>query len=472
MRQLGLMGLVMAGCRPGAGKAGAVSAKDALGPLSATEPGTPGHAFLREIGRSLRGRRLRILTEDTPPSSACRKLVVDEFTELTGIEVEWLQLPLADVHARTQVDLFHEGGHHDIFYLDQSWLAQFRDQVEDLAEWQDRGDLAYPGWDYADFLAPLQQYLGMHQGRQVALPYDITLFIQMCRRDLFDKAGLNYPRTLAEYLEATWVMDRMFSPDIRGTVGQLKVGHYALLCHWSAWLWAHGGSFFNADGSPALDSEESLRALDYLWKLKQQMPPQVIGWDWHREALAFGGGHAAIYSSWAEFFPLFDDPQHANITGLAEPMVMPRPDALKPIEACGHGEAPGIAHQGGSGIALSRYSQNKEAAWVLMQWLTCPDITVRSSLLGGGASATRHSTFKDPRILAHEGRVGPGTTRHFPAMKDAIMTQMGTEPHHPAWPHLALEALPVELGRFVTGQQSARTTAMAMQRLARRLIPA
>lgn len=470
LRQLGGIGLLITGCRPQGKPVVTALRQDHLGKASALEPGTPANLFLREAGKSFRGARIRVLTEDTPPSSACRGLAASEFTALTGIEIEWVQLPLADVYARTQVDLQQGSGHHDVLYLDQSWLAQFSGQVETLDEWQAREDLSYPGWDFADFLPPLRTYLSSYKGRRIAIPYDITLFIQMCRRDLFEKAGIAFPRSLPAYMESSWVIDRMFSPKMRGTVAQLRVGHYSLLCHWSSWLWAHGGSFFNADGSPDLDSAASLEALNYLLQLKQQMPPQVIGWDWHMESVSFARGDVGFYSSWAEFFPSFDDPAHSRIVGLAEPMAMPEPLSLKRVESCGFGECPGIAHQGGSGIALSRNSRQKEASWLFMQWATSPDITVRSSLLGGGASATRYSTFEDPRILQNQQIIGPGTTRHFPAMKEAILRQMGTEPHHPRWPDLALRSLPVELGKFITGQQNARTTANAMQSLTAKII--
>jgi multiple sugar transport system substrate-binding protein len=466
---MGGAGVLLAGCRPGSSTPAEING-DALGPASAIVVGTPANAFLRDMRTAFAGKRLRVLTEDTPPSVACKRLAEEEFSRLTGIEIEWLLLPLEQVHARTRVDTAQQSGHHDIFYIDQSWLGEFSHDLEEIGPLRSRKDLAYPDWNFADFMLPLIRHTASFQGRIVALPYDITLFIGMYRRDLFERLGMSPPSNLTAYLESAREIDRALGNRVRGTTGQLRVGHYALLCHWSAWLWGHGGSFFHADGTPALDDPPALASLEYLLELRSHMPSAAISWDWHGESRSFARGEAAFYSSWGEFFPVYDDPARSAIVGLAEPMPMPAENALRPAAACAFGETPGISHQGGSGIALSRYGKQKEAAWVFLQWLTSADIGVRACLLGGGASATRSSAFTDPRILARADQVGPGTTRHFGVMQDAILRRMGTEPHHPRWPELALTALPVELGRLITGQQSIRATARAMSRVAREVI--
>ncbi|MGC9451890.1 MAG: ABC transporter substrate-binding protein [Oceanipulchritudo sp.] len=465
-RGLGALGLLVSGCGPRGRKEEAALGGDELSEASANVEGSPANLFLKEMRKVFSGRRLRVLTEDTPPSVASHKLVGEEFSRLTGIEVEWLLLPLEQVYARTQVDTAQQSGHHDVFYLDQSWLGQFSPHMEDLNHWRSLLEFGYPYWEWQDFMRPLIRHTASYLGNNIAIPYDITLFIGMYRRDVFEELGLHPPTNLVEYLHTAQVIDKALAPAVRGTTGQLQVGHYALLCHFSAWLWGHGGSFFHADGTPSLDEPEAHAALEYLMELRRCMPGQVIGWDWHGESKSFARGEAGFYSSWAEFFPMYDDPALSEIVGLAEPMAMPGALHLKAPSECGFGETPGVSHQGGSGIGISRYSREKEASWIFLQWLTSSDVAVRACLLGGGASATRHSVFSDPRIRKRNSIVGPGTTRHFPVMRDAILNRMGTEPHHPDWPSLALYDLPVELGKLVTGQQGIRDTARALNRVA------
>ena len=63
----------------------------------------------------------------------------------------------------------------------------------------------------------------------------------------------------------------------------------------------------------------------------------------------------------------------------------------------------------------------------------------------------RNSSFTDPRVKAMN-KVGPGTTRHFEAVKWTIDNAMGSEPDMPAWAEMANNVIPVELGKYFAGQ--------------------
>ena len=51
-------------------------------------------------------------------------------------------------------------------------------------------------------------------------------------------------------------------------------------------------------------------------------------------------------------------------------------------------------------------------------------------------------------------KVGPGTTRHFPATEWTINNAMGTEPKLPPWAEISNLVIPDELGKLLAGQQS------------------
>ncbi len=186
-------------------------------------------------------------------------------------------------------------------------------------------------------------------------------------------------------------------------------------------------------------------------------------WDWHDQSADFAAGLTGIYSSWGEFFPLYDDPSRSRIVGLADPLPCPQPIALRPPAACGFGETPGVSHQGGSSLSISRASKNPNATWILLQWITSRDIVTRACLLGGGSSPVRKSAFEDPRIRARAS-IGPGTTRHFDVTLDAILHHMGSEPKLPTWNELATGIISVEVGKLLTGQQNVSKTLENMRK--------
>jgi multiple sugar transport system substrate-binding protein len=446
-------------CAPAAAPAPtAAQVQATLGPTSAAVPQTDAQKFLKDVGGKYKGTTLHIVSEDTPPSRAISTIAKTEFEPLTGMTIQWEQIPLDQVLAKTTQDTAGQVGANDIYYWDQSWVGRFRNDSVDPKELMAKADLAYPNWNFDDFLQPLVENVASYQGKLVMIPYDIPIFIMMYRKDIFDALKLKVPTTLQEYMDAVKAINQAKAPATYGTVGQWKSGHYSLECNMTCWLWAHGGSITGPNNAPAINDDIAQTAMQYMLDLGKNMPPGATTWDWSAEADAFQQGLAGIYISWGEFFPGFDDPGKSKIVGLAEPAPVPKEMALRKKNVdTSFDETPGMSHQGGSGLAVSKYSKNVEAAWVFLQWATSSDVSTRGSLLGGGASPIRKSNFDDPRVKANE-KVMAGTTRHFPVQEDAIQNRMGTEPHFPNWASLSVDSYAVELGKMTTGQQDIKTT--------------
>ena len=138
-----------------------------------------------------------------------------------------------------------------------------------------------------------------------------------------------------------------------------------------------------------------------------------------------------------EFFPYFDDPSATKgVRSHGSRRCPPPMRALRTVDQTGFGEIPGVGHQGGSSLAVSKNSKNPDAAWIFMQWATSYDTQVLITALGGGTGPTRESVYDDPRIIANN-RVGPGTTRHLNVVRDTIAMDMGSEPDLPQWAELS-----------------------------------
>ncbi len=424
-----------------------------LAPALADVPASPEMAkWLQAVGSKHRGTKIRFVSEPTPPTMVARRLTKDEFTANTGIEVEFEVLPLEQVLQKVTTDVKEKAGAYDLYYLDQSWTALFINDTVDPWEYYDRKrDLALPDFDWNDFSKPLLQGIATDKDRLIGIPIDIPIFILMYRKDLFEKHRLKVPTTMAEYMNVVKALDESEKGNgIYGTTGQLKAGHYSLNCDWTAWLWANGGSVFGKDGFFAGGDESGIRGLNYMLELAKHMPPEAITWTWDGEAQSISQGKAAMVVSWGEFFPGFDG-KDSKVVGLMEAARPPMEDRLRSPQEAGFLEVPHIGHQGGSSICLSKYSKNREAAWIFMQWVCSKDIAARSAILGSGSAAVRESTYKDARVLA-AAKVGQGTTRHFPATEWTINNAMGSEPKLPAWVEMSNHIIPAELGKLLSGQ--------------------
>ena len=471
IRALGLAGFGIAsatylsGCTPRtpvaeklAGNAGGVSAESGNG--------TPQQRFLKEVGGRFKGTRIRIVSEDTAPGLIISRMMKQEFTPLTGIDVDWEIVPLDQVLANTVQDtLTGAGGNkgrNDIYYWDQAWLARFANDSIHLDELQGKKDLAYPDYDFDDFLPQLVEATASYRGDIVGVPFDIPIFILMYRKDIFDELKLDVPKTMTDYLNAVKAIHAAKrGQGIYGTVGQWKSGHYALQSEASAWLWSHGGHHFDKDGKPDYVNDANINGLQYMMELGKYMNPACTGWDWGGQYAAFAQGHAGVLISWSEFFPGFDDPSKSKVAGLVEAADCPREDARLSKADCGYGETPGISRQGGSCLALSRYAPNADAAWIFMQWATSADVTARANAQGAN-TPTRKSNYLDARVK-EKNKPGLGTTRHFEVTKRAIETRMGTSPHLPVWATLANDVNAVEYGKMTTRQQSIEKTLKVIQ---------
>ncbi|MBP0028627.1 hypothetical protein [Roseofilum sp. Guam] len=162
----------------------------------------------------------------------------------------------------------------------------------------------------------------------------------------------------------------------------------------------------------------------------------------------------------------FEESANSQISGKVAVAPCPQAIALRPESACGFGEVPGVSRQGGSSLALSRYSKNRDAAWVFLQWLTSADTMTRAALLSK-TNSVRRSTYSDPRLKMGFG-ANPQVANYFEVTLDAIENRMGTEPHHSNWIEVGFDRFPMELGKLMTNQQSIRTTLNNMAQAAAR----
>jgi multiple sugar transport system substrate-binding protein len=440
--RMGLAGIGLSAC--------GLKSADARGLLGAG--GLPANQarWLKEVGGQFRGATIRYTSEATPPSIVLNQ-IKSEFTDPTGIEVEIEIVPLEQVLASATADVRGKLGTHDLYYLDQSWIAAFAPHVVNPIElYTNRPELAMPDFDWDDFARPLVQGVAQVDGQWIGIPFDIPIFLLMYRKDLLDKHGIVPPTTYDEFTAAAKAIgDAEKANGIFGTGLQAKSGHYSLECDWTQAVWGHGGSVFGRNGKFAGNDARGVEGLQWYQQLLELAPPTSTSSTWDGQFEMMVSGQVALVQSWSEHFPGLDA-NGSKVQGLWEPARPLTPNTLRAAADCGFDEKPNAAHQGGSAIALSRYAKNPDAAWIFMQWACCEEIMTRCTLAGGFAP-TRHSSFADPRVKA-KAKVGPGTTRHLDVVQWTIDHVMATEPHLPPWVELSSHDIPTELGKLLTGQ--------------------
>ena len=422
--------------------------------------------FLKEVGGQFKGAKIRYTSEATPPTVVLSQ-IKNEFTDLTGIEVEVEIVPLEQVLAKATQDVQGQLGTYDLYYLDQSWVATFApDCVDPIELTNSKPDLAMPGFDWDDFSEPLVEGLAKYDGKLVGIPFDIPIFVLMYRQDLLEKHGIAVPTNYEEFAKAAHAINEAEKANgIFGTGLQAKSGHYSLECDWTQAVWGHGGSIFRADKTFAGNDEQGIKGLEWYQDLLTVAPAQSTASTWDGQFQMMQAGQVALVQSWDEFFPGLDA-DDSKVKGLWQPAKpLQSSVGLRKTSEVGFGEIPNLGHQGGSIMGLSAYSKNQEAAWIFMQWACCKEIMTQCTLAGGFAPM-RESSFADERVKA-KAKVMPGTTRHLDIVKWTIDNVMASEPDMPLWAGLSTNEIPTELGKLLTGQDYGGSAKACMDAVAK-----
>lgn len=387
---------------------------------------------LKEASRSYRGITVHFVGENTPPNRALSELVEDEFTAITGIKVEMELLHLEHVFDKIGIDFGAQAGLYDVLYVDQAWMRRFAPGLVNLDSFmKNNPSLVDPEFDLADIFPSLLESQGIVEGEFLGIPWDIPICFLVYRTDIFEELGLAPPATWEEYRDIARKVTEAMAPKVYGT--SLQMGrHYATVLEFLNFLHNNGGSYFDADGNPAVNSEAGIKALEMYNSLIEFAPPGVTGYTWTETAEAMERGIVAMSLPYQEQYPGFEDATRSKVVGKTDIVFHP---VGNQFAIAAYGEKPGAHTSGGSSFSLTKYSVSKEAAFLFMQWATSKEIVKKAVTLIGGGTPVRISTCLDPEIAERRYIHSPTTTRHIFPSYTALMTEnmVGYSPQAAFW---------------------------------------
>ena len=321
--------------------------------------------------------------------------ILPEFTRETGIEVEVDQLPYLKMRERQTLELAQEEGDYDLISYVVFSKADYvyAGQLENLARYFMNPKLADPNYDAEDLIDGYVQNIGVAGGAKGYLPGPTgSLFglpsgsetsVLMYRKDIFEKHGIQVPETYEELLDITCRIPELES-GMGGMASRAASGHqasHAFLLH----LAPLGGKVFDDNWNPVINSAEGVAAANALKTIVDCGPEGAMAFGPSEAAASFASGQAAMFMDSIAFAPGFEDPEKSQVTGKVG-------YALHPM---GVRRA---SQTGGFGIAIPSNAENKEAAFLLMQWLTSKRGDKLIAMAGGNPS--RFSTYADPEVRA------------------------------------------------------------------------
>ena len=319
--------------------------------------------------------------------------VLPVFEEETGITVEVDQLQYLRMRERQTLELTKDEGDYDLisFVVFSKADYVYADQLENLAKYFMNPALADPNYDQSDLIDGYVQNIGVAGGAKgylpgqlgsaFGIPFGSETSVLAYRKDIFEKHGIEVPTTYDELLEVACQIPEV-EPGMGGMASRAASGHqasHAFLLH----LAPLGGRVFDENWEPIINNEAGVAAANALKTIVDCGPEGGTTFGPSEAAAAFAQGQAAMFMDSIAFAAGFEDPSQSTVAGNVG-------YALHP-EGVRRG-----SQTGGFGLAIPANAPNKEAAFLLMQWLTSKRGDKLVAMAGGNPS--RFSTYADPEV--------------------------------------------------------------------------
>ena len=386
------------------------------------------HDWWADAAAPYAGVTIRGVSESTPPSNYVADVLAAQFTELTGINVEFETTSWDQMYSKAINDMEANTGIYDFVYIEQdiiySYLAQ--DYLVNLSQFAaDNPDLAYEGYDESAFTS-FADYFKNADGDLFGVPMEAFVKVYLYRQDLFGDADIQAAfaeqygydlapavtfeqyRDIAEFFTA---YGESMDMELWGTTVQGSTGHPAStyefletigpsfgLYNWGINLEA--GSAQSANGG-GLDGDTAIEALDFWVGLLPLAPPEATSSTWDEVASTFAAGRAAqgwVYGENAAW--IATDESRSAVTGNVGVRLPVTAPGI--IEAAEMGDGY-IGYYDGGAFGIPHSSRNQEATLLWLQFIG--QESVQAEWAAAGARITHTATFDAPLIAEQDAKV-------------------------------------------------------------------
>jgi multiple sugar transport system substrate-binding protein len=190
------------------------------------------------------------------------------FTQLTGVEVRVDSENFEDLRPKAAVAA-NVGAGPDIIISTDEQPHLYPDKLLDVS------DLAeYLGRKYGGWFEVCPEY-GVHEGRWIAIPTGASGGALVHRKSMLRAAGYDeFPKDFTGFLKLCRALKA------KGTPPGFALGHATGDANgWTHWvMWGFGGRLTDENSELALNSKETIAALEYAKELYQTFAPGALSW--------------------------------------------------------------------------------------------------------------------------------------------------------------------------------------------------
>jgi len=347
------------------------------------------------------GETLRIAMV-TQPWSQFLEPYIGEFEDLTGMDVTYEILPEDQFRQKTTVEFAAGTSDVDVFlsmvaqegikYESAGWYADFNQFLNDPA-------ITDPDFDFADFTESGLSIATLPNGKLIGLPVYNEFGALFYNKALFDAAGVPYPPTTVDEVEAAAAAINDPDNGVYGFVGRGKGA--AATSQFSSIMHGFGTDWVDADGNANILDPKFIDAIDWYGRMLHDYgPPGTTSYSWQQGQDVFLQGKAGMWLDASVFFANLVDHEQSTVVDSVGVTMAPQAETRTP-------------YTGGWHLSIYENSHNPEAAWLFVQWALGKEMVKRAQL--DNITTARVSAWESDEYMAQN---------QYPELADVFLEAM------------------------------------------------
>ena len=352
------------------------AAQDATPAASAYDPDSV-QAWLDEVKARHEGETI-VMSVSAHPSTTAFQETIQPFVEATGVNVEFDVMEEGAMLEKQLLECGSASNTYDIYQVAVEAVTQMG-ETGCITPLNDRVAAAPAFYDFED-LMPAYRDIFTVNDQVYGIPTAGESVFLIYRKDLFDEAGIEVPKTWDELLQVAKQFHE--GGEVEGVAFRAQKG-WQFTYTYSIFLFPFGGMMLDPEtGDVAIDSPESAAALDFMKALKQYAPVGIESFSFPESFAAMQNGDVAMLIEATAAGPEMEDPEKSTVAGKLGYAVLPA--------------GPAGAYTGvwGWAYGINASSEKQDLAWDVITWLTSRYTS--QDYIDAGGIVSRSSSFNDP----------------------------------------------------------------------------
>lgn len=418
---------------------------------------------LEEAAAPYKGATIRTIGESLPPLEAMAALK-GEFEERTGIEVVIEMYEHSEAVNKVMLDLNSQRGRYDFILQPHRELGRFVENghLESLEGYMGDSKLRDPTFEPEEQLyQSLWKEISWYEGKTYGFPFTALTMYMWYRQDLLDdpkeqagfKEKYGYDLKPASNWEEYRDIAEWFTRPDEGFYGTALQGkrHEALWYEWLNFLYSFGGDMMEVEsgsecGPIIVNSPEAIESLEYYKSLMAYSPPDTLNYFWDDVMALMQQDKVYELIMWNDAtYAVAEDESASKVAGKMGFDIIPQ------------GKGGKVGQVEGWTYLIPKYSKNKEAAYLFVQWMMEKDQQLNQHL-NGGASA-RPDVYAEPEVQkisyskasmdTNAVAIPKPTIPESPELTDILVRELSSYLSDAKTAKEALDTAAVEMGKLL-----------------------